>query len=30
MRQKTGEIIQIPAKQVPRFRAGKNLREKIG
>jgi len=26
----TGEEIQIPAKKVPRFRAGKKLREVIG
>lgn len=26
----TGEAIQIPAKKVPKFRAGKNLREVVG
>jgi len=25
----TGEELQIPAKKVPKFRAGKNLREKV-
>ena len=25
----TGEAIQIPAKKVPKFRAGKKLREKV-
>ena len=25
----TGETIQIPAKKVPKFRAGKNLREAV-
>jgi len=27
---RTGEIIQIPAKKVPKFRAGKNLKEVVG
>jgi len=26
----TGETIQIPAKKVPKFRAGKGLRETVG
>lgn len=26
----TGKAIQIPAKKVPKFRAGKNLREVVG
>jgi len=30
MNPQTREAIQIPAKKVPKFRAGKNLREKIG
>jgi len=27
---KTGEIVQVPAKRSPRFKAGKDLRERVG